>query len=148
MRWRVAAAIAVLATVAIPAASSAAQSGGVRVSVKPPSGSAHARFVIGFSAAQATGGVGSVHKTYRVTANGPGGAGCQSSASGFAPPSSAGSQVRVALSPSRSGGWCPGTFKGAVWMVIAIVCPPGEACPALLPRPQMVGRFTFRVTRG
>jgi hypothetical protein len=147
MRWRVAASIAVFAIAGIPAAN-AAQAGGLRVSVKPASGSVHARFVISFSAAQATGRIGSTRRTYRVTANGPGHPGCESNTSAAAPESKAGSEVRVVLSPSRSGGWCPGTFHGAVWVLIAIVCPPGEACPAILPRPQMVGRFTFRVTRG
>jgi hypothetical protein len=138
--------IAVFAIVGMTATSDAAQTAALHVSVKPPSGSSRTRFAISFQAAEATGRVGSVRRAYRVTASDPGRGGCQSSASAVAPSSKAGSEVRVALSPSRPGGWCPGTFHGVVWLVTTIACPPGEACPALLIQPQMVGRFTFHVT--
>jgi hypothetical protein len=35
-----------------------------------------------------------------------------------------------------------------VWDVITEPCPFGKACPAIEPLPQLVGKFTFRVTRG
>jgi hypothetical protein len=140
--------IAVFAIAGIPVASDAAPAGGVRVSVKPRSGSSRTRFAVSFRAAVASGRTGSMRRTYRVTASGPGRGGCQSSASALAPEPSAGSEVRVVLSPGRSGRWCSGTFHGVVWMVDAIACPPGEACPAIVIRPRMVGRFAFGVTRG
>jgi hypothetical protein len=118
------------------------------VAVNPSSGSSRTHFVISFRAAETTGTVGPMHRTYRVTASDQPRGGCQSNATGQVPSSKAGAEVRVVLSPSRSSGWCPGTFRGELWNVITITCPPREACPAILPRPQLVGRFSFRVTRG
>jgi hypothetical protein len=91
---------------------------------------------------------GSLHRAYRVTAGDQAHGLCQSSATVEVPASKAGTQVRVVFTPSRATGWCPGTFRGQIWNVITIACPPGEACPAILPRPELVGRFSFRVTRG
>jgi hypothetical protein len=56
--------------------------------------------------------------------------------------------VRVVLAPSRSRGWCAGTFRGQVWDVLTEPCPQGEVCPAIVAPPRMVGKFAFRVTRG
>jgi hypothetical protein len=32
--------------------------------------------------------------------------------------------------------------------VLILSCPPGTACPAIVPLPRMVGKFTLRVRRG
>ncbi len=149
MRWRVAALIALAGIVAVPASSGAAQVGHaamLSVSVKPGTGSARTRFVVGFRAALSTGP--SLHNVYRVSATGPSHGGCQSSGAVPVPPTKAGSVVRVALAPSRSAGWCAGTYRGEVWDIISEPCPVGRACPVILPRPQVVGKFTFRVARG
>ena len=89
-----------------------------------------------------------LHNIYRVTALGPGHAGCQAGVVAQAPPSKAGSTVRVVLSPTRTAHWCSGTFRGQVWDVITGLCPVGKACPASITPPLMIGKFGFRVARG
>lgn len=153
MRWRIAASIAILGMAGVPAVSDAVQvqPGGastVHVSVNPRTGSLHSRFVVSFRAPQASGTVGSVHRTYRVAASQPGKSGCQASATASPPPAKAGANVRVVLAPGSSRSWCTGTFSGSVWDVVTYRCPPGEACPALIPAPRLMGKFSFRVTRG
>ena len=148
MRWRVVALIAMLGIAAIPAGSDAAEAGHastLKVAVRPAAGSPRTHFAVSFRAALRTGPA--VHNIYRITASVPARPGCQSTAVTQVPPTKAGSTVRVVLSPSRAAGWCAGTFGGQVWDVISEPCPVGKVCPALLPAPQMVGRFTFRVTR-
>jgi hypothetical protein len=149
MRWRVAALLALSGMVAVPAASVGAQpraTGAVSVSVKPRTGSGRTHFAVSFRAAVATGR--SFHNAYRVTADDGTHAGCQSAVGIAAPPSKAGSTVRVVLAPSGSKRWCAGTFHGQVWDVITVSCLPGKACPAIEPLPHQVGKFSFRVTRG
>jgi hypothetical protein len=151
MRWRAAALVALSALVIIPAASDATQPShalGLRVAVRPGAGSPTTRFVISFTAAHTTGRLGTAHRAYRIDASGPAAAGCRSSISAAAAPARAGTTVRVALAPGPSQRWCAGTFRGRVWDVITEPCPRGEVCPAIVPLPQMVGKFTFRVTRG
>jgi hypothetical protein len=151
MRCRALASIAVLALAGVPAVSIAAEPSGtgtLHVSVKPGTGSQHTRFVVDFRAPEATGTIGSVHRTYRVTASQRKQSGCQTSAAVVPPASKAAANVRVVLSPSNSHGWCTGTFSGTVWEIETFVCPPGEACPALVPAPRNLGTFSFRVTRG
>jgi hypothetical protein len=149
MRWRVATLIALLGIWAIPAVSDAAQPGHasmLTVAVKPSAGSARTHFAVSFRAPLRTGPT--AHMSYRITAGDGGNVGCQASAVAQAPPTTAGSTVRVVLSPSRPAGWCVGTFRGQVWEVISEPCPIGKVCPAILPAPQLVGKFSFRVTRG
>jgi len=149
MRRRVLALIVLAGIAAIPAASDAAQPGHVAaltISVKPRAGSARTHFAVGFQAAHATGRFS--HNRYRITAGDRGHGGCQSDATAVAPSTEAGATVRVVLAPSGSKRWCAGLFRGQVWDVITIVCPVGKACPAIEPLPRMVGKFTFRVTRG
>ena len=151
MRRRVAASIAVLTVAGVPAVAVASQATGtaaLHVSVKPGTGSLHTRFAVSFRAPETTGTIGGVHRSYRVTATEPKRSGCQSSAAAVPPASKAGANVRVVLSPSNAHGWCAGTLSGTVWEIDAFVCPPGEACPALLPAPRRLGTFSFRVTRG
>lgn len=150
-RWRVAASIVVLGIAGAPAISSAAEAGGastLHVTVKPRTGLPTTHFAIGFRAPEASGTVGSIHRTYRVTAGDQAKTGCQSSVTVNAAPSKAGANVRVALSPGKSDSWCAGTFSGAVWDVETVVCEPGQVCPDIEIAPQKIGTFTFRVTRG
>ena len=149
MRWRLAALLALSGMAAIPAISDAgefAHAAQVRVTVKPRSGSARTHFAVSFRAAVHTGR--SSRHLYRVNASRSGQSGCQSAVTVVAPPANAGATERVVLAPGASKHWCVGTFRGRVWDVINEPCPTGEACPALVPRPLLVGRFTFRVTRG
>jgi hypothetical protein len=148
MRRRVAALIALAGLAVIPAASGAAAGSAamLRVSVKPSTGSGRTHFAISFRAPHATGRA--AHSTFRITASGPPRSGCQSSAAAVAPPVRSGATEHVVLAPAGSKSWCGGTFRGQVWDVITEPCLPGKACPAILPVPRMVAKFTFRVTRG
>ena len=149
MRWRVAALLALSGTVAVPAASAGAQPGAtrtVKVSVKPRTGSVRTHFAVSFRAAASVGQ--GVRNVYRVTANDGTHRGCQSAVTVSATPAKPGAIVRMTLAPSGSKRWCAGSFHGKVWEVITPVCPPLRACPAIVPIPHQVGRFTFRVTRG
>jgi hypothetical protein len=148
MRWRFAAWLTVVAFTGIPALADAQPSGTpmLHVSVTPQTGSAHTRFAISFRAAATTGPTAVGRRAYSITARGQSSGGCQSSATVEAPPSNAGTHVRVVLSPRRTTGWCAGTFHGTVWDVVTLNC--GNACPASLPPSSIIGKFTFRVTRG
>ena len=151
MRWRAAAVIALFGIAVIPGTSGAAQPVGtlsLHVSVKPASGSSTTHFRISFKAAQTTGVIGDGRNVYRITAIDTGHGGCVSSTSVVAPPTPAGATVRVTLAPTAHKRWCAGTFRGEVWNVLIRPCPTGTACPALVPLPRMVGKFTFRVSRG
>ncbi len=150
MRWRVAALIALFGVAVIPGVADAAQpraTSTVRVSVRPGSGSPSTRFVISFTAVQATGAVrgGNI---YRITASTSRRGGCVSSTSAVAPPTLTGATVHVTLAPTARRHWCVGTFRGQVWSVLNPPCPVGKACPAIEPLPRMVGTFSFRVRRG
>ncbi|HTP23522.1 MAG TPA: hypothetical protein VMJ65_28205 [Solirubrobacteraceae bacterium] len=146
MRWRAAAAIALFGIAAIPASSGAVEPIGlptVHVSVRPASGSSATHFRISFKAPQRTGVV-----DYRITASNSGHGRCESSISTVAPGALAGGTVHVTLAPTARRGWCAGTFRGQVWNVLIPRCPIGKACPAILPLPRIVGKFTFRVSHG
>jgi hypothetical protein len=149
MRWRVAALLALSGMVIVPAVSEGAPSGGtgtVNVSVKPRTGSARTHFAVSFRAAASVGQ--GVRNVYRVTATDGTHRGCQSAVVVSATPARPGAIVSVTLAPAGSRRWCAGTFRGKVWEVITPVCPPLRACPAIVPVPQQVGRFSFRVTLG
>jgi hypothetical protein len=151
MRWRVVALAAVSALVIVPAVSDAAQPSHapmLRVAVRPGTGSPTTRFAVSFRAAQATGQLGAARRVYRIDASDRAAAGCRSSVSVAASPPRSGTMVHVGLAPGPSARWCAGTFRGQVWELISEPCPPGRACPAILPLPRLVGKFTFRVTRG
>jgi hypothetical protein len=149
MRRRVAALIALAGIVVAPASSGAVGHGHVtalRVAVKPRVGSERTHFAVSFRAALTTGRF--AHNLYRITAGGSARGGCQAGIATVAPATRAGSMVRVVLAPGPSRRWCRGTFRGQVWDVIVERCAVGKACPAIEPLPQVVGKFTFRVTRG
>jgi len=132
----------------IPAVSEAAWVGhasALQVAVRPPSGSPRTHFAVSFRVPPGTGR--NYRHVYRITAGTRSAAGCQARTAAEVPPTKGGVTVRVVLSPSRSAGWCAGTFHGQVWDEIIMRCPVGKACPAIVPAPQVVGRFTFRVTR-
>jgi len=143
--------LAVIGIAAIPGVSDALVPTGVsslHVSVEPASGSPTTHFVVSFKAAQNTGIVGDTGDTYRVTASARARAGCQASIATVAPPTHVGATVKVKLAPRAHTRWCAGTFRGQVWNAVYPPCPTGKACPALVFPPLMVGRFSFRVTRG
>ena len=143
--------LALAAIAGIPAVADAAQSGSppmLHVSVTPSTGSAHTRFAIRFRAAATTGPTATGRRVYSITARTQTSGRCQWSGTVEAPPSRAGTNVRVVLSPSRSSGWCVGTFHGTVWDIVTVTCGPVDACPAAVAPSAMIGKFTFSVTRG
>jgi hypothetical protein len=152
MRWRVAASIAVLGIAGIPAVSDAAQAStgsALRVAVKPHTGSTKAHFAVSFRAGVRTGLSGSLIRSYRITAATAKRTGCRWSVSTTAPTAAQGATVRVTLWPGSRSAWCAGSYRGQVWLYQSVRCgPPVDACPQIAIRPQVVGTFTFRVTRG
>jgi hypothetical protein len=144
--------IAVFGIAAVPGISAGAETSSalsLHVSVTPASGSPTTHFRVSFTAVQATGAVGGGN-VYRITTSDPhpGGGKCVSSTSAVVPPTTAGATAHVTLAPAPHGRWCTGTFRGQVWSVLLPPCPVGKACPAILPLPRMVGKFTYRVARG
>jgi hypothetical protein len=134
---------------AVPAASDAmspAHAAMLSVSVAPHAGTTTTHFTVRFRAAVTTGR--SAHNLYRITASSRTRDGCQPDAAVMPAPTKAGATVHGVLKPGQAGGWCVGTFRGQVWDVVTQPCPIGKACPAIEPLPHLVGRFTFRVTRG
>jgi hypothetical protein len=151
MRARAAVLMALVGIALIPGISGAAEPTAatlrLHVTVTPASGSRGTHFKISFKTIHATGVVGVGRDFYRITVGDPGHSGCQASASAVAPATPAGALVRVTLAPGAHRSWCAGTFRGQVWNVLITPCPVAKACPAILPLPQMVGTFTFRVRR-
>jgi hypothetical protein len=152
MRWRLAAAIAILGIAGIPAVSNATPAHpatAMHVAVKPGTGSPRSHFAVSFRAGVRT-GAGSLIRSYRVTAGATRRSGCQSSASLTAPSAAQGSMVHVTLSPGKRSAWCTGTYHGQVLLYQSVRCGPPLAqiaCPQIEIRPQVVGTFTFRVKR-
>ena len=151
MRARAAVLMALVGIALIPGISGAAEptaaTSSLHVTVTPASGSRLTHFKISFKTIHATGVVGVERDFYRITVGDPGHSGCQASASAVAPATPAGAVVQVTLAPGAHRSWCAGTFRGQVWNVLITPCPVAKACPAILPLPQMVGTFTFRVRR-
>jgi hypothetical protein len=152
MKWRIAAFIAALGIGGIPAVADAvqAQPAAMHVTVKPGTGSPRSHFAVSFRAGAQT-ATGSLVRSYQVTASAAKRTGCLSSASATAPAEAKGVMEHVTLSPGNRPAWCTGTYHGQVSLYQTERCgPPAAAliCPQVEIRPQVVGRFTFRVTRG
>jgi len=145
--------MAVVGIAGIPAVSDAAQgrAAAVPVTVKPPTGSTSSHFAVSFRAGVRTGQSGLLTRSYRVDAGTGKRTGCQWSTSAPASAAAAGATVRVTLAPGKRSAWCTGTYHGQVWLYQTVRCGPplGDiACPQIAIRPQVVGTFSFRVTRG
>lgn len=112
------------------------------VAVSPASGSPGTTFTVSFTVPP-TVAAGRVRGLW-VSANGPAGGGCASTA--LATPASAppGARTSAALAPRGGMGWCPGEYSGRVVATLAPDCKPGAVCPMVLVA-LPVGRFSFRV---
>jgi hypothetical protein len=141
-----------LALAAIPAAG-AVMPGPVtstKVSVTPGAGGPRTMFRFRFRAPDLTGVGAGWSRVNTLSVGGPTRAGCVSDGTTTLPPSVAGTMVRVTMNPAHLGGrWCVGTFRGEIIDSQRIICDPKpvEACPQLVIAPQVIARFTFRVTR-
>jgi hypothetical protein len=116
----------------------------VRVSVSPRAGSRRTHFRVSFYAAPLS--PGAAERRYKITAADSAHGSCKSSATATTRSSAGGTTIRVTLGPGRSRDWCAGTYKGQVWATdTSVGC--GIACPAIVPAPELIGKFSFRVKR-
>jgi hypothetical protein len=157
----------VVACAGITAGAAAAQTGGAYPSVKPKTGTPSTRFMVSFRAPQTAGQRTFSRLYYGVSAdNGSRSRGCSASTSSSVSQAAAGAMIHVKLSPTSPGRrWCRGVFHGQIQEFVlpvcgcpgpvaaSIVCPLADAtdarllCPALVPAPQTIGTFSFRVRK-
>ncbi len=130
--------------VAVPGVAVAA---GARVGVKPSSGTPRTRFVVHFTAPDASGRIGGMNREYVVSANGPTGRRhCLDTVTVTPPRVKAHARVRVTLSPAAlNGKWCLGRWSGNVEELESPICPPRQLCPAFAVLEHRLGTFRFRV---
>lgn len=134
-----------LTAIAVASASAVASSDSVHATAGPRAGSPDTHFRVSFTAPASSGVSRSTSRRYEVSANGPSGHGCTSTASAPLGPVHAGQRVHVRLAPAGpSHEWCPGAFTGRVDETITPVCGFRELCPAYV-AVVTVGRFAFRV---
>jgi hypothetical protein len=121
-----------------------------KVVVRPGTGGPHTRFRFSFRMPNSTDMAGEVNHTDTLSVGHRQHSGCVWSGDEILPRSQAGAMMRVTLNPSRLGGsWCTGTFHGEIIESVRITCGPPLVdilCPQLAVAPQVVARFTFRVT--
>jgi len=128
--------------VGIPAVARATAAG---ITVKPRDGTPTTRFVVHFTAPQASGRTGGVRREYILNASGPRGAThCRDTISVIPPTVKAHARVRVTLKPSAMA-WCLGRWTGTVEELESPVCPPLTLCPAFVAVVRRLGPFHFRV---
>ena len=138
---------AVVAAVGASAAVAVADSDTVHVTVRPAVGAPHTHFRVGFRVPDSTGPSGSTVRSYEVSAAGPAGPDCASSASASVGSAQAGERVHATLTPGSEASWCAGAFSGRVEETITPVCGYRQLCPAYIAT-RTIGRFTFRVGSG
>ena len=142
----------ILALAAVPAAG-AILPGPVtstKVLVTPRTGGPRTTFRFAFRTLSSTGVGGGWSRVNTLSVTGPRRAGCVGDGTTTLPQSVAGTMVRVTMNPARLGGrWCSGRFRGEIVDSQRIICDPMpvEACPQIVIAPQVIARFTFRVTR-
>jgi hypothetical protein len=125
------------------AAGGAAGSGtGVKVTVRPTSGSPGTRFVVRFRARDQTGVIGVEERRYALQAHGKG-SGCAQAVGTSVPPTHRGQQVSVRLPALR----CVATYHGQLTETIGPHCISGQPCPEFATTIRTIGRFRFDVVR-
>ncbi len=153
--------VLVLACAGITATAAAAQTAVVHPTVKPRMGKSKTRFVVSFRPPQSAVLVGVTQVHYVVAAGLRSHRGrCVSSVSSAIYRATAGTMVHIKLSPKGANRrWCTGRFHGKIQEFVSNVCgcpgpgPPGMICEipcpaaAILPVPQTIGTFSFRVRK-
>ena len=138
----------ITALAAVPVA--LATSGTTTAHISPGRGGIHQKFQFSMRVATATGTTGRTTRSDSVEISGPKRSGCVSSTTSLLPSASANTMVRETFNPARLGGhWCTGTFHGEVLQRENTVCSPLPVmiiCPQLEVAPQVIARFSFRVT--
>jgi hypothetical protein len=123
-------------------------SGLTPVHVRPGTGGPRSAFAVSLRIPAQTGTFGQFRRSDELSATGPSGSGCVSHVTMVLPAAPAGSTVRLRLVPGHSPAhWCAGTFHGKIMESQTVVCGanPKIACPMVMIRPQMIGRFRFAV---
>jgi hypothetical protein len=127
-----------------------ATAGATTAHISPGKGGIHTQFHFSLRLPTATGTTGRVTRSDSVVISGPKRSGCVSSATSILPAGAAGTIVRETFNPAHMGGrWCTGTFHGEVLGHVNTVCSPLPVmiiCPQLEIAPQVIARFSFRVT--
>jgi hypothetical protein len=141
----------IVALAAVPVA--LATTGATTARVSPGKGGIHTQFHFSMRLPTATGTTGTTGRATRsdsIEISGPSHAGCVSGATWVLPSAGAGTMARETFNPGRLGGrWCSGTFRGEVLERVNSVCGPPMVmiiCPQLEIAPQVIARFSFRVT--
>jgi hypothetical protein len=127
-----------------------ATTGATTVHISPGKGGIHTQFHFSMRLPTSTGTTGHVTRSDSIAISGPKHSGCVSNATSILPAASAGTMMRETFNPARMGGrWCTGTFRGEVLEHVNTVCSPLPVmiiCPQLEIAPQVIARFSFRVT--
>ena len=120
---------------------------GLRITVKPTSGSPTTQFVVSFRTPDRTGKVGIVDRREELSLQGPShAAGCISSVSTTLPAAAAHARVSDTLDPAQLGGkWCVGAYRGQIEEIQGPACAKGKPCPEFASRLRTLGRFAFQV---
>jgi hypothetical protein len=120
---------------------------GLRITVKPTSGSSTTQFVVSFGTPDRTGKVGIFDRREELSLQGPSHvAGCISSVSKTLPAAAAHARVSDTLDPAQLGGrWCVGAYRGQIEEIQGPACVTGKPCPEFASQLRRLGRFVFRV---
>lgn len=139
-----------LASIAVAAGTALGTPSLTPVRVTPGSGGNHTQFRLSLRIPAQTGVQARFSRTDTVSVTGPRPGRCVSHGSLVLPAAKARALVRVTLNPSLMGGsWCTGTFTGKIVQTERVSCAPVHVaipCPQLGVAPQVIARFTFRVT--
>jgi hypothetical protein len=138
--------VLVLSAVAVIVGAAVAVASAAPISVTPAKGRPKTKFTVSFRAPASAGARAGLWTQYAVEANGRAGRhGCVSQTSVAIGHASAGSRVRVKLSPAARNGWCKDTFRGRIEETQRPICSPHLLCPMFIVLVRQVGTFTFRV---
>lgn len=142
--------LGVVGIVVIPAVSVAAaahHAAGLRITIRPRSGSPTTRFAVSFRTPVPTGRVGVLDRRDELSVQGSSRrAGCISAVSRALPSATARARVITTLDPARLGGkWCVGAYRGQIDEILGPACAHGTPCPEFASRLRRLGRFAFQV---
>jgi hypothetical protein len=143
--------VGIVALVAVPAIGAVTpQIWPTKVTVTPGTGGPRTTFHFRFRTPASTGVTTPWGRADTLSVSGPKRRGCVGGGGATVPLSVAGTMMRVTLNPAHLGGrWCTGTFQGEIVENQRMICSPApvDVCPQLTVAPQVVARFTFRVSR-
>lgn len=120
---------------------------GLKITVRPTSGSPTTRFVVSFVTPARTGRVGLFDRHDEISVRGPTpNRGCVAGVIKGVPGAAAHARVTATLDPARLGGeWCAGAYRGLIEQIARPRCVKGRACPEFASQVRALGRFAFQV---